>query len=610
MQRYTATLVGLLVLLSMSAVGQSLFRLGVNLDAAGAFVNIVNHTNRYSNAAGYDSLGWPTSDFDLVLMDGRPVPEWTGVIDDPEQYRIDYSGRYACGFTGQATVRASGTSVTVENLSYDAVRNSTTFDLIVGGYPGANHGLVFLNFQNTRRSASSSTNSGITELRVHRPGYPLQSSKVFTDEYIALCRSADFACYRFYNVQNIWDGEPSYPTRTRWEQRKTPRDAAQTSMANSSGKRDGWCWEYIVALSNMLKKDVWLNVHQSCDSAYVVALAGFLKQELDPAINIYIENSNEVWSPTQATHGPWNQADAQARGISFDQNYARRTVELSRWFAAVFGESAINGRVRVILAGQHAYPGRSDNHLAYINTTFGPPKRYIYATSSALYFGSTNASSTDTAAINAGMLADINAQITNPQTATYRPNHISKARQWDLPGGCTSYEGGPHLPAGGGTANLASQILSHRTLFMASVLERNYLEGWKDIGGGLAMYFTLVSGYNRYGCWGITDDPAKPDRNFKLQAVRSIIQKSDPSTGMGVVATVPARPQVTVTPHPFESVLRFSADTRGRIRITDLLGREMWQGEVLGGYSIHTHTWPAGMYLLHCEATTIRIVKQ
>ena len=37
------------------------------------------------------------------------------------------------------------------------------------------------------------------------------------------------------------------------------------------------------------------------------------------------------------------------------------------------------------------------------------------------------------------------------------------------------------------------------------------------------LYFTLSSGYNRYGCWGITDDYTKPDRNYKMQAIRDII---------------------------------------------------------------------------------------
>jgi hypothetical protein len=594
------------------------FALGVNLDDMGAFVNIVNHTSRYSNATGYDSLGWPTSDFDLVLMDGRPVAEWAGSIDDPDRYRIDYSGRYAGAFIGRATVRATGTSVTVENVAYDSTRNRTTFDLVVGGFPNANHGLVFLQIRDTRRTPASPPNTGITELRVHRPGYPIDDARIFTDAYLALCRAADFACYRFYNVQNIWDGEPVYPAVTRWQQRKTPRDAAQVSMASTSGKRDGWCWEYIVALANELRKDVWICVHQSCDSTYVTELADMLARDLDPAINIHVESSNEVWSPTQATHGPYNAAAAAARGISFDQNHARRTVELSRWFAGVFGAQEINRRIRVIMAGQHAYHGRSDTHLDYINRTFGAPDRYIWATSTALYFGSTRASSPDTTAILAGMMEDITAQRTDAQTATYRPVHVAKAAAWKLPGGCTSYEGGPHLPAGGGTTNLDAQIRAHRTLAMRDVLVANYTDAWRDLGGGLALHFTLASAYTRYGCWGLTDDVSHPDRNHKMDAMREIIRTATTAVDTldvanGTRSQAHARGiEISAAPHPFTNVLtlRSTSALPIDVRITDLLGREVWRGALAGIRVIPTASWSAGLYLLTSDGRQMRIMKR
>ena len=514
------------IFLTGSLFSQNNFRLGVNLDDNGAFVNIINHTNRVSKAKGFDSTGFPQSDFDLVLLDGRPATEWTGTIDDPEKYRIDYSGRYKSSFKGIGNIIATGTSVTIENKLYDTLSNTTFFDVVVGGYPNANHGLVFLSFTGTKRTLQDTINSGITNLKVYRPGYELNTTKIFTDKFISLCKAADFACYRFYNLQNIWDGEPTYPQKTTWDKRKTPSDATQRPMTAINGKRDGWCWEYIVDLANILKKDIWINIHISCDSVYVANLAKMLKEQLDKSINIYVENSNEVWSPTQTTHGPYNQAEAEYYKITFDQNYARRTVELSNWFAGVFGKNEINNRVRVILSGQQAYIGRSDNHLNFIKSKFGEPKDFIYATSSTVYFGSTKSSATDPQVINDGMTEDINNQISNPQDNMYRLKHINKAKNWGFIGGCTSYEGGPGVPSGGGTTNLANQILANRTTKMKEVTKLNYLEGWKNIGGGLALYFTLNSGYNRYGCWGLTDDYTNPDRNYKMQAAREIIAET------------------------------------------------------------------------------------
>ncbi len=602
----------LTLVFALCSKAQTPFRFGVNLDDQGAFVNIINHTNRYSKAVGFDSLGWPVSDFDLVLLDGRPATEWSGSIDDPEEYRINYSGRYKCAFKGLANVSVSGTSVSIENKTHDAASNTTYFDLVIAGFPGANHGLTFLSFTGTQRTSGSSLNSGITALKVNRPGYPLNGTKVFTDEYIALCKAASFNCYRFYNLQNIWDGEPTFPAKTKWSFRKTAKDASQRTMANLNGKRDGWCWEYIVALSNILKKDIWINIHMSCDSAYVVELASYLKNNLDPGINIYVENSNEVWSPTQATHGPYNQAEAVQYKITFDQNYARRSVELSKWFGQVYGLMEINKKIRIILAGQHVYPGRSENHLNYIKNQFGEPKNFIYANSTALYFGSSNAASPDTNSINEGMKAEIAKQVSDSLGSLYRLNHIRKARSWNLPGGCTSYEGGPHLPAGGGTSNLDAQIMSHRTVEMGKIVELNYIEAWKNIGGGLAMYFTLSSAYNRYGCWGLTDDHTNPYRNYKMKAAQTILAK-----------TASAGPNQTVSkyeifPNPFFQNFRIHSLASdhwndGEIHLFDVYGRmipieikqETQTSLIAGGYKL-----PNGVYFLKVDQDIHKLIKK
>lgn len=540
---YSLVLFVLNTVLTASPTG----KFGVNIDEQGAFINIVNHTARYSKAVGYDSLGWPLSDFELVLMDNRPVAEWSGTIDDPEEYRIDYSGIYKSSFIGQADISLYGSSATIVNTAYNPETNITAFELVIPGPPGDGHGFVYLTFKNTRRTMADTLNSGISSLKVLRPGYELNSSKTFTDEFISLCRAADFACYRFYTVQNIWDGEPVFPKVTEWENRKKPSDASQQPMAALNGKRDGWSWEYIIELANILDKDIWVCIHMSCDSNYVLSLARMLMEELNPGINIYVENSNEVWSPTQATHGPYNKAQADYNKISFDENYARRTVELSGLFSQVFGKEEINKRIRVILAGQHAYNGRSDLHLNFINKYFGAPKEYIYATSTALYFVSTKPNST-VDDILAGIDEDITSQINDDKKSTYRENHIAKAAKWELAGGSTSYEGGPHLPSGGGQQNLANQINAHRDEKMKDVIVRNFREGWFDLGGGLALFFTLQSGYNRYGCWGLTDDYTNPGRNYKMQAAGELAKasiNSAPETEISNLNT-----ELSINPNP------------------------------------------------------------
>jgi hypothetical protein len=576
-------------LLSQPYTGQ----MGVNLVHEDAFVDMVKETNRWQNVTSFDDQGWPESDCSIVLMDKRPVAEWSGEIDDPEVYRIDYSGTYHCSFQGMATVSKSVGNFHLFNQAYDAAANTTTFDLFVTA-PGDDHGLVILSFSNTMRTPQSRSNTGITHFKCMRPGYDLDTDQVFTEEYLALCKSANFACYRYYTVQNIWGGEPDYPEVTEWNQRKLPEDASQSSMENMNGKRDGWCWEYIIELANLLKRDIWINIHISCTEDYVRNLAQMLQNKLLPEINIYVENSNEVWSPTHMTHGPYNNEQAREYGISFDQNYARRCVWLSDRFKEVFGEAAINHRIRVICAGQHGWFARSQQHMGYIQSRIGPPKDYLYAMSIALYFGSTNPYGTP-AQINQGMIQDINEQITNPSASGYRPVFIDYANSFDLKGGVVIYEGGPGELTQGGSdrRNMANVILANRTAKMKDVMIHNYGPGWLELGGSLACHFTICSDYNRYGCWGLTDDYTDPDRNYKMAALREMIGEY-PETEEPVQNDSGKCSSVQFQPNPFynDTAISYTLehDSRVTLSIYNIMGKNIKSWPVMnqsaGNYSI------------------------
>ncbi len=607
--------------LAVEVFSQAEFQLGVNFDGqnTGAFVNLALHSHRYSKVTAYDSLGYPMSDFDYLLMDARPVAEWSKTIDDPEKYRVNMSGTYACSFRGQAQVSSPWVASSIQNMQYDAATNTSRFELVVGGYPGADHGLVNLVFTNTRRSSSDTLRSGITDLVINRPGYPLGSSKVFTDEFLALCRAADFACYRFYGVQNVWDSEPVYPAKTRWSERKPANYASQVPVTETA-KIDGWSWEHMIMLANILKKDIWICVLMSADSDYVTQLAHLLKTELDPSINVYVENSNEVWSPTFHAYGVYNQADAKARSLSFDQNYARRTVELSQLFAQVFGAEQINKRIRVVLGSQQGYVGRTDVHTSFIQSHFGPPSTYIYALNPSLYFGSSTESNSDEVVVAQGMHTDIERQLSDKSYALYREPHLERARKLGLVGGCVSYEGGPGVPSSLNN-NLSAQIRAHRTKECADAIRFNYLQGWKEKGGGLANFFTLASSYNRYGCWGATDDYKNPDRNYKMQALRDIIAASQSTPVLeqdGDRSREAGRTYVQPSPCDERCHFRFvlsgvRENQEVCVVIRDALGRilhrqrhELRDGMVEGTFE--TTELSTGLYCIECISDTAAVV--
>jgi hypothetical protein len=500
-----------LVFILQSPISFSQSKMGVNLSGDMAFINITEEGLRFNNVPSHDAEGWPKADFTLIF-DWRLATEWSGTIDDPEEYRIKRSGIYKCSFEGKADL----SGITISNKNYNPATNTTTFDITI---PETNKGNIFwqLNFFNTKRNNESSINTGITKLRVNRPGYDLNTSQVFTNEYINLCKSASFGCYRYYGVSNVWDGVPVYPASTTWNNRKLSTDASQGGMLSVNGKSEGWCWEYIIMLANILKKDIWININVSADDKYVTALATKLKNELDPAINIYVEYGNEVWAPDWHVQDKWVDDQAKILGIGFIENYARNVVRLSNLFKSVYGSKAINSKIRLVLGAQQGWVGRSETQLNYIKNNSGDPKDFIWALAPATYFNGTGASIEE--ALNnchTSIMKEYDDENDDPSQKKF----MKLAATWGFPGVCVSYEGQEHADIGN-TSNLAVDIGKHRDPRMASEQYANF-QSFFNNGGTMACQFGIWAPFTRYGCWGLTDDPYNPDRNYKFKAARSL----------------------------------------------------------------------------------------
>jgi len=391
-------------------------RLGVNIggvgESGGIFVDMAKEHWRYSDGTTYDSQGWPTCDTQLI-MDFRLVEEWFGDIDDPCEYRYDNRGTYKCSFVGQATLSPSGATIT--NKVYNASTNTTTFDLNITQKQAYCH----INFTSTQRVNGGPTDTGFTNLKMIKAGYPADTTQTFTTNFINCLTSAGFSTIRCMNLTGTNDTEPTYPATTTWAMRKLTTDASQTGMA-AAGKREGMAWEYVIELSNQVGMAPWINVPVSADTNYVTNLATMLRDNLDPNLHIYVESSNEVWNSIFSQQA-WNAAQATALGINEYQNHARRTVELAQIFQTVFGAGSLNNRVRVMLCC-HAPMLKwwVENYMiAYINSHYGTlrAKDFIYAIARQTYFGGPGATgdpNTDTWTITQildGCHSDITSQI-------------------------------------------------------------------------------------------------------------------------------------------------------------------------------------------------------
>lgn len=287
-------------------------------------------------------------------------------------------------------------------------------------------------------------------------------------------------------------------------------------------------------------------------------------------------------------------------------------------FDSVFGAGSLNNRVRVVLCSHKPMlKWWVEPMLQYVNTTFGAPKNYIWAIGCQTYFSGGEDAGESTAKILADCHADIQSQIdeTGGVNEAGRKQWIAHAQTWGLAGGFVSYEGGPDH-GGGGTVNMANRILAERDIQMGELLKYNYDTAFLALGGALAMQFTLSSGYNRYGCWGLTDDIANPNRNYKYAAMKSIV--GGPSSVRHTALRIEPSPLVDCYHVNGRIVVRFNGGNShpAIVSLYAVSGRKiaaLYQGMTGSGtreFIWDTGALSPGLYLVGIDRGTDRIIRR
>jgi hypothetical protein len=512
--------------------------------------------------APIDSSGWPTTDGVLVVFDNRPVPVWTGTIDDPAQDQPNCSGWYTMSFNGQATLGsvAGNPTLTFANQTYTNVNNEnlTTVNVYLPGGPTYADGpaLMVISFTNTIRTYGGATNTGVTGVQVIRPGFTLAQAANPTTVFDPVFLNAlqPFSHLRvmqwLVTTTNPYYGTSGTPTIT-WSTRSLPTDEFQGLGVPIRVGAWGMSWEYILLLANAANKDIWINIpvnatgspdpldptYDPSTGSYVYQLALLLKNGnaftnnvgLNPGLHIYIEHSNEVWNSAGGQDW-WNEGAAAAEGCnagsplcndgdtnSLDWAYRRhikRVYEIGQIFASVFGPGSLNTTIRPVYAWWQLDEGTSSNAanaLAWFKNTYGAPSNYMYGMAQGDYFTPANWANDTTVddvlqdfqSGSEGSTADI----------AYVENNYATASQYGLK--LLTYEGGPDNSNSGtqNTTNVAPQIEANRTyaaqnggLGIDLLLENHVRDNWFPYGGSNFGIFQLSGAYSRYGDYGLTDD--------------------------------------------------------------------------------------------------------
>jgi len=488
-----------------------------------------------------DANGWPMQDASIVV--------WQG-IDNMQ-------GAYALSFSGLATLNA-GAWGSISNQTYNAATNQTTATLAFTSND-ATAGLL-LTFTNTQRTASSATNSGITDIVLMRPtvagGSTTYTNQTFTTPFLSALSGFTVLRAMDYSATNS-------NTSVNWSDRTLPGNASQqignpAAPASTSWESRGGAWEYAILLANQTGEDLWINIPEHATDDYVTKLAQMIQYGSDgvnpytsaqsspvwpaltPGLRVYVEYSNELWNFANGfQQSKDNHTDAVAEvaaggsPLNFDgttndyfwawRRTAERTVEISNDFREVVGDASMMTRVRPVLMSQLGYasgPLYQAMHLLvdfYDNgsevATPHPPSYYIYGLGGSAYYSATDLSSV------ANILSTMGDA---PTGGLSYATEVQEDADWSLAFGVhrIAYEGGPSMPATGDTSKDANQANAWADPGMEQVVVNEH-NAWSQNAGELLVYYEIAGNYE----WGFTSDVMTPSSE-KMAAITAL--KSTP----------------------------------------------------------------------------------
>jgi hypothetical protein len=253
---------------------------------------------------------------------------------------------------------------------------------------------------------------------------------------------------------------------------------------------DGVSIEHMVALANQARVDPWFIVPWNADPDYVRRFAQYVRDNLSPDLQAYVELGNEVWN--------WGfkvtvQADAEgkARGLSSQtgyamyMRYAEKTIETMDIWSDVFkGQTS---RIVRVVATQNGHSGLSTQLFSFRDLP-----DHIDALATAPYF---YVDAEPTAATN---LDDFFNNVLPARIAfSFKTSDVHKALATKYGKRFITYEGGQHLITP--DLDLARKIQRDPRM---GQLYTQYLTEWDKRYGDLVTLFNDVGPISKFGAWG------------------------------------------------------------------------------------------------------------
>lgn len=477
-----------------------------------------------------DADEWPTSDARAFILTNTNLP----------------LGLYKLQFTGQATITDARngaadteTYFTVTNQVYNSTTHTTTADITVL-QPATQPPTINMLFTDTHRFNGTTllgTNTGITNVRLWRPGYTVAvnapisapTTPLFATEYKTIMGKAQ--AIRFMD----WCDANSNPVIL-WSERTRVSNASWARadrILNNHGGDLGVPYEVMVRLCNELNADLYINLPALADfgdanQTYARNLAKLIKYgsdgvnpyaspqaspvwaPLNSNLKVYVEYGNETWNAggaffcyrwtlkitddiladTANTH-PIEFDGQTSRYVIHNRYIAYRTAQIADAFRSVFPTEMMT-RVRPVFMSQKGDPtplGQLTDGLKFLdqfygtihslNSTVRPVTDFLYGGGGSAYYHVTNSDPDP----------DIFFAPTNWPEAGFAPA-IQTDAVWMGNYGLKriAYEGGIALDSKVGLSPEQATTLNADPRMQALV--QTYHDLWTANGGDLLLYYT------------------------------------------------------------------------------------------------------------------------
>lgn len=315
----------------------------------------------------------------------------------------------------------------------------------------------------------------------------------------------------------------------KWADRPVPEDRTFTEK--------GIALEYVIALANQLKANVWVCIPHLADDDYIRQCANMLKAGLDKKLTVYFEYSNEVWNGMFA-QSRWANEQGLKQNLDtagWKAGLLYYAIQCNRMFAIldeVYRDEPA-GRYKKAVATQAGNIGVTRIVLPYENCGQNADVLAVapYITFNVPMERSKWAANIPSAAEfekwTMDQLFDFLNSEALPQCFRWMDEHQALAKSYDLE--LAGYEGGQHLSALG-DVNRNKTIIdllseANRDPRMGE-LYTQYLNHWTEIGGGVFCLYNSMFAHSPSGFWGLLEYTRQdPDTAPKYQAVKNWAKK-------------------------------------------------------------------------------------